>query len=294
MDAAVDENTRAIVINNPSNPCGSNFSVEHLKGIAAVARKHKLPIVADEIYAKCVFNGTFTHMHQHAGDVPVISVGGLAKEFVVPGWRVGWIVFHDADSGALKDVRVGIRSLTQIVLGANSLIQSAIPAVLRPAAGSAEETRLQEFATNYMNVLRSNAEMCVRICADCKEIDAIEPAGAMYLMLKIHNELMTDEFSNGDDTIFSQRLLEEENVFVLPGQCFGVKNFVRLVICAPPEKVTDAINRIKQFCVRHKKHVIQGTPRQKTGRPLDIGSSVDVATEVSKIEQRSAKKARPN
>lgn len=76
MDRLVDARTRAIVINNPSNPCGSNFSAEHLAGIAAVARKHKLPIVADEIYAGCVFDGEFSPMHVHSGDVPVISVGG--------------------------------------------------------------------------------------------------------------------------------------------------------------------------------------------------------------------------
>ena len=208
MDAAVDEHTRCIIINNPSNPCGSNFSVPHLVAIAAVARKHGLPIVADEIYAKCVFNGSFSHMHENAGDVPVISVGGLAKEFVVPGWRVGWIVFHDhgASKGKLDAVKTGIRSLTQIVLGATSLIQTAIPSVLCPKAGSEAEAKLKAFHDKYMHVLRSNADMCVKKLADCKEIDAIEPAGAMYLMLKIHANLLEDELS--DDAIFSQRLLQ--------------------------------------------------------------------------------------
>lgn len=76
MDKAIDSKTKAILINNPSNPCGSNFSKEHLIGIAAVARKHNLPIIADEIYGRCVFKGEFHAMHLHSGDVPVISVGG--------------------------------------------------------------------------------------------------------------------------------------------------------------------------------------------------------------------------
>lgn len=299
MDSLVDENTKAIVINNPSNPCGSNFSLEHLKGIAAVARKHKLPIIADEIYAKCVFNGTFTHMHEVAGDVPVISVGGLAKEFVVPGWRVGWLVFHDQGCGTLKDLRVGIRSLTQIVLGANALIQAAIPSVLKPTPGSKEEENLKTFSKNYMKVLRSNAEMCLRICADCKEISAIEPQGAMYMMIHVHTEHLVDEFA--DDTVFSRKLLEEENVFVLPGQCFGIKNFVRLVICAPAETVTDAINRIRAFCVRHKKapapsfaspRLKRGISRPESTKKLDVEITVDVAKEVEKIEEQVSKKSR--
>ena len=77
MDSIIDEKTKAIVINNPSNPCGSNFSADHLRGIAAVARKHGLPIIADEIYGRCVFNGVFTPMFSCSGDVPVISVGGM-------------------------------------------------------------------------------------------------------------------------------------------------------------------------------------------------------------------------
>ncbi len=76
MDMLVDSRTKAIVINNPSNPCGSNFTAEHLVQIAAVARKHNLPIIADEIYSGCVFNGQFSPMHVHSGDVPVLSVGG--------------------------------------------------------------------------------------------------------------------------------------------------------------------------------------------------------------------------
>lgn len=117
LDKLVDNRTKAIVINNPSNPCGSNFSAEHLVQIAAVARKHNLPIIADEIYGHCVFNGEFSPMHIHSGDVPVLSVGGLAKEFIVPGWRVGWIVIHEKGTGRFKEIRSGLKSLTQIVLG---------------------------------------------------------------------------------------------------------------------------------------------------------------------------------
>jgi tyrosine aminotransferase len=83
MDSLVDSNTKAIVINNPSNPCGSNFTAEHLVAIAAVARKHNLPIIADEIYAGCVFKGEFSPMHVHSGDVPVISVGGGCYTYAI-------------------------------------------------------------------------------------------------------------------------------------------------------------------------------------------------------------------
>jgi tyrosine aminotransferase len=77
MDKLVDHKTKAIFICNPSNPCGSNYSSQHLHDIALVAKKHNLPIIADEIYEKIVFNGEFSPMHVHSDDVPVISIGGF-------------------------------------------------------------------------------------------------------------------------------------------------------------------------------------------------------------------------
>ena len=57
MESLIDDRTRCILVNNPSNPCGSVFSKSHLQGILAIAEKHRLPIIADEIYA-CVFRVT--------------------------------------------------------------------------------------------------------------------------------------------------------------------------------------------------------------------------------------------
>jgi tyrosine aminotransferase len=76
MEKLIDTKTKVIVVSNPSNPCGSNYSAEHLKDICAVARKHNIMILADEIYAGLVFTGKFHPIHVHSGDVPIISVGG--------------------------------------------------------------------------------------------------------------------------------------------------------------------------------------------------------------------------
>lgn len=73
----IDSHTKAIVINNPSNPCGNNFSRGHLEEIAAIARRHKLLVIADEIYGGCVFDGEFVPFHTCTkGDVPVITLSG--------------------------------------------------------------------------------------------------------------------------------------------------------------------------------------------------------------------------
>ena len=98
MEAMIDENTKAILVNNPSNPCGSVFSQDHLLQILALADKYKVPIIADEIYEHFVFSGAgkkYVPMASLTTTVPVLSCGGLTKRYLVPGWRLGWITIHD-------------------------------------------------------------------------------------------------------------------------------------------------------------------------------------------------------
>lgn len=256
MKSLIDDRTRAILINNPSNPCGSNFSADHLRAVAALALKHGLPIIADEIYGGVVFSGVFTPMNTVTKDVPVISVGGLAKQFVVPGWRVGWIVMFDQTPNKVAgDVMNGIRSLSQLILGANSVVQACIPRMLTQDSSSADYRALKEFNAAYLNILRTNAELCVSEVEKCNEALGVplltisKPTGAMYAMIGINMDMLDAEVS--DDAEFSRLYLSEENVSLLPGQCFGMLNFIRLVICPSPAIIVDAFERLHAFCKRH-------------------------------------------
>ena len=100
------ENVKGIVVNNPSNPNGSVYSKQHLKAIFHLCERHGLPIIADEIYGDLVFgDNIFTSMAEimleMGRTVPVIVTSGLAKQYLVPGWRVGWAVFYDRYGRAL-------------------------------------------------------------------------------------------------------------------------------------------------------------------------------------------------
>jgi tyrosine aminotransferase len=96
-----------------------------------VAAKHHVPIIADEIYCDLVFKGnTFYPMASLTTEVPVLSVGGLAKKWLVPGWRVGWIVIHDRHDIFKASVREGLLNLSQVILGPNSVIQAALQDIL--------------------------------------------------------------------------------------------------------------------------------------------------------------------
>lgn len=91
---------RGIVVNNPGNPTGSVYSQNHLCEILRLAERYRLPIIADEVYGDLTYGEALFHpLAQVASSiqsqVPIITVSGIGKQFLVPGWRLGWLVFHD-------------------------------------------------------------------------------------------------------------------------------------------------------------------------------------------------------
>ncbi|KAA0201609.1 hypothetical protein HAZT_HAZT005343 [Hyalella azteca] len=130
LESLVDDTTVAIVINNPSNPCGSVFPKSHLRAIADIAVKYKIPIIADEIYDNFVFEGEEYHpIASVHPELPVLACGGLTKRFLVPGWRMGWIAVHDRN-GAMQEVLGCLRTLSQRIIGSNTIVQGALPDIL--------------------------------------------------------------------------------------------------------------------------------------------------------------------
>jgi tyrosine aminotransferase len=171
MESLIDVNTSAIIITNPSNPCGSVFSKSHILDILAIAEKHHVPIIADEIYEHFVFPGnTYYSVSSLSKHVPVLSCGGLTKRFLVPGWRLGWIIIHDRHN-AFQQVRVGLNNLASRILGANSLVQGAIPAILKNTP--------QKFYNELVETLQSHATLAFENLNRIKGLKPIMPKGAM-------------------------------------------------------------------------------------------------------------------
>ncbi|GAB5368701.1 hypothetical protein AAMO2058_001342300 [Amorphochlora amoebiformis] len=244
MEKLVDSKTRAIVINNPSNPCGSVFSKSHLLDILAFAEKHRLVIIADEIYAHITFSKhTFIPIASLTKEVPVLSIGGLAKQYCVPGWRVGWILIHDR-KGRLREVRAGLLRMSRLILGANSIVQHSIPQILHRTD--------TQYYKDFSSQLEGQANAFISEFRDGKVpgLKVIEPQGAMYCMLEVD----ASQFCDIKDAFeFAQKLLLEEYVFVLPGTCFRAPKHFRCVFLAPEKTLREAAQRIKGFCQKHRK-----------------------------------------
>ncbi|BES88882.1 Aminotransferase class I and II [Nesidiocoris tenuis] len=241
LERAIDDNTAALIITNPSNPCGSVYSDRHLRDIVQVAARHFVPIIADEIYEHLVFKGeTFVPIADVSNEVPVLKCSGLTKRFLIPGWRVGWIVVHDRQGILSKEIRGGLQQLATRILGCNTLVQGAIPQILRETP--------QSFYDETVEFYQNNANIAYELLSVVPGLKPIMPKGAMYMMVCVDMRNFPG-IKNGLD--FVSQLVCEESVFPLPGECFSYPGYFRIVLSVPEEMLEAACRRISDFCDRH-------------------------------------------
>ena len=239
----VTPKTKAILVNNPSNPCGSNFSEEHLHDIVSVAEELKVPIISDEIYAGMTFPGEkpFVPIANISTKVPCIVVGGLAKNFICPGYRVGWVYRHDPtpNKEALADVFPAMTRLSQTHLGPSTIVQAALRSTLLETPA--------EYTQHLLSTLSENASHCYNRLMAAEGLTPVRPTAAMYMMVRVDFDRFDPAHGIMDDVSFSKRLMEEENVQVLPGTIFKAPGFFRVVTTRPKEVLDEAMNRIVSF-----------------------------------------------
>jgi len=245
MESMIDENTVAILVNNPSNPCGSVFDEDHLTEILKIAEEYCLLIIADEIYEHFVFNGSeksYTPIAKLSKNVPVLSCGGLTKRYLVPGWRLGWITLHDRN-GIFQEsgIRKGLHSLSQRIIGANTIVQGALPSILKDTPAS--------FFNETLDIIEANAKLSFEKLSQIPGLRPVMPSGAMYMMVGIDRAGFSKDFSN--DLEIVEAMVTEQSVFCLPGKCFNIPNFFRIVLTVPGNLMAEACDRIAEFCEKH-------------------------------------------
>ncbi|KAG5488639.1 hypothetical protein JIQ42_00251 [Leishmania sp. Namibia] len=237
-----DDCTKAFVIINPSNPCGSNFSRAHLNEILEFCQHRQIPLISDEIYAEMVLNnGIFTSVADFDTNVPRLILGGTAKYQVCPGWRVGWSILVDPLNVAAAWT-VGMERLAQLISGVNSICQEAIARTLLKVPATCTEHLVAQ--------LEAGAKVYKRLLEHDIGISFDAPQASMFVMLKVNFSYFKDINSGME---FYEKLLDEENVQVLPGEIFGMSGFIRATVSRPPAVLNEAVDRIIAFCEKHKK-----------------------------------------
>jgi alanine-synthesizing transaminase len=225
--------TRAIVLINPNNPTGALCTRKMLESIAEIAREHNLLIIADEIYDKLILDGgEHISIAAVAPDVPVVTIGGLSKNYLAPGWRMGWGIVS-GESATVQPFAEGIHKMLRARLSANHPEQYAIkPALEGP----------QDHLIEVRKKLTARRDITVEACNSIPRMSCVPPRGAFYAFPKI-------DIPEGDD-VWVKELLLEKHILVVHGSGFGQKpgtKHFRIVFLPQEETLRNAYAGIRDF-----------------------------------------------
>jgi alanine-synthesizing transaminase len=232
----ISKRTRGIAIINPNNPCGALYEEKIVRQIVDLAGEHDLPILSDEIYDQIVYEKKFVSTASLAKDVPVIGLNGFSKAYLMTGWRLGYVYFHD-HQGRLKEFQQCIEKETRIRLCVNTPVQKAGVAALNGPQQHVKET---------VEKLRQRRDFTWKKLNEIDGISCAKPEGAFYVFPKIHQIGLKWK----TDSEFVVELLKETGVLFVHGSGFDPvygAGHVRGVILPPIEILEHALNEIERF-----------------------------------------------
>ncbi len=240
LEGAITSKTKAIILNNPSNPTGMVYDAAQLKALADVCVKHDLYIISDEIYCNLIYDEKpFTSVASLSQEVKehTILINGVSKSYAMTGWRIGYalaqpeiaklmsnFVSHSTGSPCAISQKAALTALTAS--------QEAV-AVMKAAF---EERR------NYM-VERMNA---------IEGVSCIKPEGAFYVMMNIEKLIGKTIggvlIQSGED--FATEFLKQGLVALVPGEGFEAPGFIRWSYAASMENIREGLDRLERFLNR--------------------------------------------
>ncbi len=230
IEAAITEKTRALLIASPNNPTGTVMSRERLNEIAAIAKKHDLIVISDEIYDRLVYGVEHTCFASLPGMYQrTVVLQGFSKAYAMTGWRIGYILGPGELVGEMRKIH------QYLIMSAPTVAQWAALKALEEGEPHVQAMRAEYDRRRQLMVSRLNA----------MGLTCVEPQGAFYVFPCIKSTGL-------DDNAFAERLLAEEKVAVIPGRGFGPSGigFVRMSYATAYEKLEIALDRIEAFVKR--------------------------------------------
>ena len=222
---AITPKTRAMIVNTPCNPTGAAYDMDTLKMLARIAQEYDLLVLADEIYTRYLYDGEFIPMRTLPGMADrTVTLNSFSKNFLMTGWRVGYIIAHP--------------ELIQVFKAVNDALTYAAPSISQRAAIKALSIR-DEIAEAYITKYRDR----VFYASDCIEkipyLTLLRPRGTFYLFPGIRKTGM-------DDHTFASFLLEKAHLLVSPGCAFGKagEGHFRIACTVSRDKLEEAMKRL--------------------------------------------------
>jgi len=233
IEKKITDKTKAILIGYPANPTGAVMSRDKLEKIAAVARRHNLIIISDEIYSSLVYGVE----HTCAATLPrmkdsTVLLGGFSKAYAMTGWRIGY-------AAASKDIISAMFKIHQYtIMCAPTMGQVAAIEALKSGDDS-----VSEMVSDYNRRRLFMVKGLNKIGLPC-----FEPKGAFYAFPSIKATGLSSEE-------FAEKLLIEEKVAVIPGDAFGKcgEGYIRCCYATSLDDIEEALKRMGRFVGKHRK-----------------------------------------
>ena len=238
LDKVITKNSKWLILNSPSNPTGSCYSLSELEEIANVVRKHEnLYVMTDDIYEYIVYdNFKFYTLAQVAPDLKdrILTVNGVSKSYCMTGWRIGYA------AGPSLLIKAMIKIQGQSTSNPSSISQYA---ALAGISGS------KEFLEPCLNAFDERRHHVVDKLNSINGISCILPEGAFYAYPNVSG-LIGKKTQNGkilnNDAEIVEWLLESAEVAAVPGVAFGLEPYFRVSYATSLEVLKEAMNRIEK------------------------------------------------
>ncbi len=230
----MDNRVRLLVLINPNNPTGNVATASEIDALLEIASDYpQCTIIADEIYDGLDFTGNLCSAASRSNSVPVIALNGVSKVYFAPGWRIGYMAWHDPED-RLSLVRDGVERLLRSRLCASTPAQHGFLAGL---------TGGHDWLETHRERVKQRLDYCIRRIEAIDGLECEAPGGAFYLFVRIIDEAISDKQWVLD-------LLHQHHVLVVHGSGFSPefgRGHFRMV-CLPTEDVlAEAFDRIESF-----------------------------------------------
>ena len=232
----MNDSVKLLVLINPNNPTGNIATESEIDKLINIAEKWpNCTIIADEIYDGLDFSDNFISVASRSKSVPIITLNGVSKVYFAPGWRIGYMAWHDPNN-RLRLVRDGVERILRSRLCASTPAQYGYLAGLRES---------KDWLDKHRKLTEERMNFCLKRIEEIDGLSCESPKGAFYLFVKLTN--LEDQ---RDDKKWVLDLLHQEHVLVVHGSGFspefGSGHF--RMVCLPPIPVLEeAFQRIERF-----------------------------------------------
>jgi len=237
LEAAITPRTRLLILNSPSNPTGAVYTKAQLEAIVAVALKHNLYILSDEIYEHLTYDGAkhFSPATFSADAAArVIIVSGFAKTYAMTGWRLGTTVAPAPIAKAIAELQ------SQMTSNATTFAQYGALAALK------EREKTQAALAQMLVAFDRRRKFLHAELNKIPGIRCLLAEGAFYLFPNISSFGLTSE-------AFCTQLLEQKKVAAVHGSAFGAEGYLRLSYATSDEIISKGVTRLAEYCATLRK-----------------------------------------